>query len=199
MRKIVSLGYGLVIISHSQQKTYKDEDNKEYSRIEPTIDKRGMLVCSRLCDIIGLAKPSNNETGESKTRLYLRGTPRYIAGSRFKYMPFSIDFSYKNLVNAIADAIEKQEQEEGAENFTNEIQRPNYEKTKYDFDSSMNEVRSIITSLMEKDKEYYAPRIKEIVEKEFGKNKKISEAERSQVEQVVVVLDELKELQAEER
>ena len=36
----------------------------------------------------------------------MRGTPRYEAGSRFKYTPDYIDFSYNNLVSAISEAIE---------------------------------------------------------------------------------------------
>ena len=43
----------------------------------------------------------------------MRGTPRYEAGSRFKYTPDYIDFTYENLVNAIGEAIDKQAQEDG--------------------------------------------------------------------------------------
>ena len=60
------------------------------------------------------------ENGTTATKLFLRGTPRYEAGSRFKYTPDVIDFSYKALVDAICEAIDKQAQEEGAELFTDE-------------------------------------------------------------------------------
>lgn len=194
LRAIVMMGYGLVMISHAQQKTYKDENDKEYSKIEPTLDKRGMLVCSRMVDIIGYAKPYQLENGGVSTKLYLRGTPRYVAGSRFKYLPFEIEFNYESLVNAIADAIEKQEKEEGSSYFTDELNAVDYEDTKYDFDEIMQEIKDTINTLMERNKEYYAPRVTEIIEREFGKGKKISEASRDQVEQSAVVLENLKDL-----
>ena len=53
IRKILQLGYGLVIISHDQDKTMKNENGEEYNQIIPTLDKRARLVCERTCDIIG--------------------------------------------------------------------------------------------------------------------------------------------------
>lgn len=194
IRSIVNMGYGFVGISHAQQKSYTDENGKEYSRVEPTLDKRGMLVCSRMVDIIGYAKPYQNENGNVLTKLYLRGTPRYVAGSRFKYMPFEIDFTYDNLVGAIMTAIEKQEQETGSSYFTDEVKTISLEHEMFDFDQVMHETKDVINQLMETNKEYYAPRVTEIIEKEFGKGKKISEATRDQVEQCVVVLENLKDL-----
>ena len=41
----------------------------------------------------------------------MRATVRFEAGSRFKYTPNYIEFTYDNLVNAIADAVDKQAQQ----------------------------------------------------------------------------------------
>ena len=59
-----------------------------------------------MCDIIGYSRSVETPDGLA-TKLFMRGTPRYVAGSRFKYTPDVIDFSYKNLVDAIEEAIDK--------------------------------------------------------------------------------------------
>ena len=109
LRSIPQMGYGLVLISHSQDKTFKDETGEEYNQIVPTLANRPRLIVDRMSDIIGYAHPVQEEDGSTHTVLYMRGTPRFVAGSRFKYTPDMIDFTYENLVNAIGDAIEIQE------------------------------------------------------------------------------------------
>ena len=52
LRKIIQLNYGLVLISHSTERTEKDERGQEYSKIEPTLDKRGRLICERTCELV---------------------------------------------------------------------------------------------------------------------------------------------------
>ena len=107
------MDYGLVLISHSTDKTFTDENGAEYNKIVPTLDKRATKVVSRMADIIGYSREVTDEDGDSSVKLFMRGTPRYMAGSRFKYTPDYIDFNYTNLVNAIADAIDTQMKEDG--------------------------------------------------------------------------------------
>lgn len=49
LRQIVQLGYGLVIISHETDKTFKNENGTEYNKIVPTLDKRANNVLARMC------------------------------------------------------------------------------------------------------------------------------------------------------
>lgn len=63
IRKILQLGYGLVLISHATDKVFKDQDGNEYNQIVPTLDKRGRLICERTCDIIGYSTSINTEDG----------------------------------------------------------------------------------------------------------------------------------------
>ena len=49
LRQIVQMGYGLVLISHSQDKTFKNEDGTEYNQITPTLPNKARLICSRMC------------------------------------------------------------------------------------------------------------------------------------------------------
>jgi len=118
IRKILQMGYGLVLISHAQERTDKDVDGSDIVRLMPTLDKRGRLICERTCDIVGLIKPARGADGIVRSRMYMRETPEYQAGSRFKYMVDSIDLSYDNLVKAISDAIEKEEQMTGGKYVT---------------------------------------------------------------------------------
>ena len=150
LRLIVQLNYGLVIISHSQDKTFTNEQGVEYNQIVPTLANKARLICQRMCDIIGYSRSVETPDGLA-TKLFMRGTPRYVAGSRFKYTPDVIDFSYKNLVDAIGEAIDKQMAEDGAENFTNDKNNVNSSKaTVVDYDMVMAEFNEITSGYMKK-------------------------------------------------
>ena len=113
LRQITQLGYGVVLIAHSASRVEKTADGSDIEIISPDLPKRASEVCNGIVDIIGYI---GNEwiNGERKRWLYTRETPTLFAGSRFKYMPDKIPFSYEELVNAIANAIEMAEQKDGA-------------------------------------------------------------------------------------
>ena len=150
-----------------------------------------------MADIIGYSRSVTDADGNDKTILFMRGTPRFEAGSRFKYTPDYIEFTYDNLVNAIGDAIDKQSQEDGTELFTDEREN-NYVDTSstLDFDALMTEFQGMIKKFSESDKmeDFYAPRITQIIEKYLGKGKKVGEMNRDQAEQLVLIIDDLKTL-----
>lgn len=196
LREIVKMGYGIVLISHSTDKVFKDEAGAEYNKIVPTLDKRANNIVARMADIIGYSRAVTDEKGENKTFLFMRGTQRYEAGSRFKYTPNYIEFNYQNLVDAIDEAIKKQAEEDGNTLYTDERENA-YKDTSTDlnFDTLMDEFKSIIAKFSEdeaKMAEYYAPRITEIVDKYLGKGKKVNEMNRDQVEQLSLIVDDLK-------
>ena len=198
LRSIVQMGYGIVLISHATDKVFKDESGVEYNKIVPTLDKRANNIVSRMTDIIGYSRAVTDDKGENKTMLFMRGTQRYEAGSRFKYTPDYIEFSYDNLVNAIADAINKQAEEDGDKFFTDDKENSNLDtSTNFDFDALMEEFKELITKF-EKDEEkmetYYAPRITQIIDKILGKGKKVNEMSREQAEQLSLIIDDLKAL-----
>lgn len=191
LREIALLGYGLVIISHAEDKTFKDETGAEFNKIVPTLNKRARKVTLRMADIIGYSRGIETEDGV-KTMLFMRGTPRFEAGSRFSYTPPRIELTYTNLVNAIADAIEMQEKEDGAE-VVDKKESIYSEKTTYSFDSLMAEATEIISELMEKDEEIGA-KIVQIVEGYLGKGKKLGQATEEQVDIVSLIVGDLKDL-----
>lgn len=200
LRSIVQMDYGLVLISHAVDKTFKDEQNNEYNQIVPTLGNKPRNIVSRMCDIIGYSRSVQNQDGTTATKLFMRGTPRYVAGSRFKYTPDYIDFSYKELVKAIGDAIDQQMAEEGAEYFTEE--RNNlYQNTmqELDFDELMTKFHGMINQVAEKATEeefatYWQPRIVQITDKYLGKGMKVTQCSRDQVEALDLIVTDLEDL-----
>ena len=198
LRSIVQMGYGIVLISHATDKTFTDEAGNQYNKIVPTLDKRANNIVARMTDIIGYSRSVTDENGNNKTMLFIRGTQRYEAGSRFKHTPDYIEFSYKNLVDTIADAIDKQAKEDGEEFFTDERENA-YKDTSsaLDFDELMKKFQAIISKLAEDEEKmetYFAPRITEVVERYLGKGKKVSDMTRDQVEQLSLIVDDMEAL-----
>ena len=207
LRSIVQMNYGLVLISHAVDKTFKDEADKEFNKIVPTLDKRGSKIVSRMADIIGYSRAIEGKEGETVTKLFMRGTPRFMAGSRFKYTPDYIDFTYNDLVKAIGDAIDKQAEEEGSEYFTDEKNNLYMDTTAdLDFDAMMKEFGEIVINIPgssdgdvvtpegKQFKEYWQPRITQVIERYLGKGHKVKDCTRDQVEALDLILTDLREL-----
>lgn len=196
LRSILQMDYGLVMISHATDKTFTDEDGHEYNQIVPTLDKRGTKVTVRMADIVGYSRSVMDDDGNTHTKLFTRGTPRYVAGTRFQYFPESIDFTYKNLVDAIGGAVEALEKEFGADAVTSDNSNLYLDQTNDNIDVAdlITAFGNIAGELVEKDEAYFVPRIQAITNRVLGKDKKISEATPEQVDLVQVALDELKEL-----
>ena len=200
LRAIAQLDYGLVMISHATDKVFKNESGDEYNRIVPTLDKRAKNIVSRMVDLYGYSRIVTDENGEEVTKLFLRGTSRYEAGSRFKYTPDYIDFNYESLVNAIGEAIDKQSKEDGKEYFTDTRQNVYEDTTKeLDFDELMVTFKNMINTITSNVPEAtmdseYAPRITQIVEKYLGRGKKVGDMSREQTEALSLIIGDLEEL-----
>jgi len=194
LRSIIQKGYGLVMISHSVDKTFKDEQGKEFNKIVPTLQDRASNIVSRMSDIIGYSRVITIEDNKNVTKLFMRGTPRYMAGSRFPYTPDYIDFNYDALTKAIADSIDKQANETNDPTLFTANRTTAYEDTTadLDFDKIMAEFTSVTGKLMDTNPDFFQPRITQIIEKYLGKGKKVSETTRDQVEALNLILTEVK-------
>lgn len=205
LRSIVQMDYGLVLISHATDKTFTSETGEEYNKIVPTLDKRATNVVSRMADIIGYSRSVTDKNGNESVKLFMRGTQRYMAGSRFKYTPDYIDFNYNNLTAAIRDAIDKQAEVEGKQFFTDKRVNLHEDTTKeLNFDDLMAQFQAIVTGLTEQYSEeefqnYWQPRLTETIERYLGKGNKISNCNRTQVEAVSLIVADLEELIKEKK
>jgi hypothetical protein len=193
LRKILQMDYGLILISHSVDKTFKDENGVEYNQIIPTLDNKARLVCERTCDIIGYSRQIQTEDG-LKTKLFLRGTPRFVAGSRFRFTPDYIDFNYENLVNAISDAIDKEAAAVGSALITDAPMSKEYlNEPSYNFEALMSEFQTLVGELMSKNPGL-APKITAIVDKHLGRGKKVGDCTPEQAPQIDLILFDIKRL-----
>ena len=193
LRSIVQMGYGLVLISHSVAKPFMDpRTGVEYDRMVPTLPNGARIIVNRLCDIIGYSTTEFDDEGRTITKLKMRGTPCYDAGSRFTYTPDEIVFNYDNLVNAIGDAIDKQAQALGqTELFTDSGQSAHVGTVvEYNFDELMADFNNHVNRLMTANISNQ-PKIAEIVERHLGIGNKVAEMSRNQAEVLATIVDEL--------
>lgn len=196
LRSIPQMGFGLVLISHSQDKTFKDETSgAEYNQIVPTLGNKPRLIVDRMSDIIGYARSAQEEDGGTRSILYMRGTTRYVAGSRFKYTPDFIEFTYDNLVNAIGDAIDKQAEETNGKFVTNERTTAHVLPPELDYDALMAQFKDIVAKIQDAAGDRFAadwaPRIVEITDRHLGKGKKVNDMTRDQVEMLDLIVSDL--------
>lgn len=196
MRDILMLDYGLVLISHATEKTFTATDGSQYDQIIPTLDNRARKICERTCDIIGYSHAEfDKENGGTKTWLELRGTPRYVAGSRFRYTPDRIEFSYDNLVKVIADAIDE-EAKNGGKVTTKKSNIHKEVTQEFDYDQLMTDINMIIGNLMNAN-QANSKKIKAIIDEHLGKGKKVVDATPTNCPQLDLILTDLKALQAD--
>ena len=193
-RAIAQDGYALFFISHSKDKVFKAKDGTEYNQIVPSCPTTYNEIVKNMADIYAFAEKYLDEAGENRVRLNLRSPDnRADTGCRFKYIVNTINFEYSDLVKALEDAIETEAQmTNNASLFTDEKVKA-VEVVNYDYDALMAEFQSIVNVLMEKDNNFYTPRITQIVDKYLGKGKKVSEATRDQAEFIFLIIAEMKE------
>lgn len=194
LRKITMLGYGLVLIAHvAIRKEVVDGNELEF--YSPALNKRCYPVCNRIVDIIGYINQEWDEEGNSHRYLYTRQTPRVIAGSRYKYLAPKIDFGYQQLVDAIGEAIDKQEKLDGAKI----VDKQEIKQTEeLNYNSIKQEAADLWQKMVgdgqtEKQQEM-AKRILKRVEMIFGRPIKLSEITEDQVDLFNLVILEMKEL-----
>lgn len=190
-RGLTQLGYAVFFIGHHKEVTVTEPTTgAERMVVRPSLSNSTREVIAGMADIYGYAHQVRKNENSVLT---LRSSDGSIeCGCRFKYIPNEISMNYQNLVKAIQDAIEKEAAEHNGEFVTEERTIAPLEKT-YDYDALRKEFSEIVGSLMNKDPNYYGPRITHIVEKYLGKGKKVTEATREQAEFISLILGEIKE------
>jgi len=153
LRKIVEMGYGLIMISHDEDKTFTDEEGLEYNKIVPSLDKRPKKIVLRMTDINGYIKNVKDENDQHKVIMFMRGTTRFEAGSRYATIKPYIEFNYENLVNALHEAISEIEKQGGE---TTEEKINLYKpQEKEDFNSLKERIIKLCETIVGNDKEKY--------------------------------------------
>lgn len=191
LRKITMMGYGIVLIAHSASRVEKTADGSEVEVISPEMPKRAAEICNGIVDIIGYIGGEYDEDKNYHRYLYTRSTPTLFAGSRFKYLAPKIKFGYDELVEAIAEAIDKAEKLDGAK-VVDKAELVTVGE-KLDFAAVRAEAQYLWGELIKKD-EANADVILKKIEMTMGRRMKLSEFTEDQVELMQLVVLEMRDM-----
>lgn len=192
---LAQMGYAVIFISHDADKVIKREDGTEYSRIVPSLspDKVNAIIAN-MADIYGYAHIVQDADGVPKRVLTLRSPNDSIAcGCRFANIDPEIPFGYQSLVDALNRAIDSV----GEDNITDAPIEPLSTPDDLDFDALINEFNTLVGKIQSvTGAEFgskWAPKISGIVSKYLGKNKKVADCTPEQVEQLSLIVSDLKD------
>lgn len=185
-REIAMMGYALVFISHSKDKTFTRKDGSTYNQIVPSCSTAYNEIIRNMSDIECYIDINNNVR-----TLILRSPDDSVeCKCRFAQIQAEVPFSYDDLVKALYEAIDAEAASTKTETVPEREKAP--EPVEYDYDALVSEFEGLVGQLMTKDQGYYAPRITQIIDKYLGKGKKVSATTRDQAELIYLIVDEIK-------
>jgi hypothetical protein len=186
-RGLTQLGYAVFFIGHHKE-TLVGETGKNI--IRPALSNATRDVIAGIADIYGYA---HQVAADQMSVLTLRCPDGSIeCGCRFKYIPEEITTNYQELVNAIQGAIDKEAAEHDNKYVTNERIAPTVTIT-YDYDALMKEFGELVSELM-MENQSNSIKITSIAEKYLGKGRKVGDCTAEQVEQLDLIVTDLREL-----
>ena len=197
-REITLLGFGILFIAHSKDKPteMRNEDGEAITAVCPDLPNQCYTIINSIVDIIGYLQVQMNPDGTSERYLYTRSTPYVFAGSRYQYLAPKIKFGYKELVDAIGEAIDKAVELDGAQ-VTDHTEIAQVKDRP--FAEVMAEAKEIWIKYLElggeENKDQHLMIMKDIIKKVFGSEDfKLSQAVPSQSSLVEYFIDEVKQL-----
>lgn len=139
---IPQLGYGLIMIAHSDE--LNDEKNGVSVKVD--IDKRPSSVIKGMADFILYSrkeKKDKSEGDEMSVYAYSEtSNPNIEVKTRARFFPKRIEFTYENILGALEYAVKKQD-----EFFkTESVEQPNfsiYQETEVDIDATKKEILAL--------------------------------------------------------
>ena len=195
-RELTQLGYAIVFIAHSKSKSteYTDEEGNALSALAPDLPNAAYQIVNRMVDVIGyIGVEYDVKTGNSYRYLYTRGTPTIFAGSRYKYLAPKIELGYQQLVDAIADAMEKEASQTGT-GFVSEAELNYGGVPTRTFDETMTEAKDLWNKIIKAKGDEGREAIKAVISQVFGHDMQLSRATPEQQELVELVVEDLKKL-----
>lgn len=190
LRDITMMGYALIMTCHLKETQINDDDEKPVYSYKPNLNNRCLSIVNSLVDIIGIITKEWDASGECKRYLITRSTPTIAAGSRFKYLDAKIPFGYKELVDAVGRAIDKEAQKTGS--VVVEHAAPIIE-TSYSYEELRNEAMVLWEKLVKAD-EKNADRILKKAEIQFGRPIRLSEITEGQEQPYALLVEEMREM-----
>ena len=174
--------YGVMCIGHTKLRTIKEQGNLEefeYQMLDSNLNKDFDNIFGNKADIIGIVnveRDVNSKTKrveDTKRYLYFRNNGFVNAGGRFENIVEKIEFTAKNFIDAVEEAIKKgiktpmsdeqfekakakeiEENKEKAEEFANHYIP--------DVDISVDDLKALIKSTGEADRKKLVAKVKEL-------------------------------------
>ena len=196
-RELTQLGYAIVFIAHSKTKKTEqtDEEGNELDALAPDLPNTAYQIVNRMVDVIGyIGVEYDIKNNKSYRYLYTRGTPTIFAGSRYKYLTPKIEFGYQQLVDAIAEAMEKEAELTGTGFVSEEELNKNKPIEKRSFDETMTEAKDLWNKIIKTKGEEGREAIKLVISNVFGHDMQLSRATPEQQELVEMVVEDLKKI-----
>lgn len=190
LRKITMMGYGLILTTHLKETS---DDDGNVIGYKPDLNNRCLKVVNGLVDVIGVITQDWDEKGQSHRWIQTRATPTVFAGSRYRYMKPKIPFGYNEFVEALREAIDK-EQENGAMVVDvapiDTYEKPTYEQLR----ARAMELWTALVGTGEDADEEMAARVLKKVEMIFGRKMKLSEITEDQSDLFNLVVIDMEDM-----
>lgn len=199
LNKLLNAGYTVAYIAHEGTRDFKDENGDEYTKIVPRGDKRVMDAICDAVDIIAYVVPNglDDNGNEIKSSLVLANSKKALAGSRFDYLaPYLAEFTADNLVNAVKEAVKKEEEMSGniAVSFEEQAKTREVITTNKSHDELVSEIGTYAQKLFNEQTGEMDPRYINIIEEYLGKGASVQKTTSDQNEQLEMILFDLKHL-----
>lgn len=182
---LLSCDYTVIFIGHAQA----NKDGKMY----PKGDKRSVDPVRDFVDYV-IYVESNGVDEDGKvipSSAYLAETDRYFARSRFDTTPTYLPvWSAEAFEEAVNIGIEGMEKKTGVKAVTYQEQKEQNTTETYDYDETMDALQEVGQRFASAGK---MEELTEIVEQTLGRGGKVSECSKSQIQAMVIILDDLRE------
>ena len=189
MNTIPQMGYGLILIAHSDELN----DEKNGISVKVDIDKRPSSVIKGMADFILYARKEpkdGSETGEMAVYAYSEtNNPNIEVKSRARFFPKRILFTHENLLEALDEAIKKQDKffnTESSENANFEV----YQETEVNLESLQKEIIALAEELLRTP---FSDKVQDVITKEL-KGVRVSQTNKAHLPALYTIQDELLEL-----
>ena len=192
---LLNAGYTIIFISHSEVRKMKDpKTGSEYEQWVPKGDKRTIDLIVDAADLIGFVRSNgyDEEGNPQMSSIYFQNCPEFLAGSRFKYMaPEITPFTAEGVQEALANAIEQEEQESGisAVSYAEQVAVSMPEEIGYD--EAMAKVKPLFEKVMKKNGKENTLKV---VEKYLGEGQKLSGTTEKQLEQILMIIEDFEDM-----
>ena len=182
---LLSCDYTVIFIGHEQI----DKNGKAF----PKGDKRSVDPVKDFVDYVVYLKSNGvDENGNViPSSAYLAETNEWFARSRFETTPTYLPvWSAEAFEDAVNKGIEGLEKKTGVKAVSYSEQKKQNTTVEYNYDETMKEIQEIGQKLIDAG---HFDVMTEIIESTLGKDKKVSDCTKKQIDALVIILDEFKE------